>query len=116
MATLLVQTGTLRMGDAVLVGANWGKVRAISDAYGKRLESAGPSTPVQIMGLGGVPMAGEEFDVMDSENDARDAADQRRDEDRINVIEGNTVSLSNLAAAKETRTACRPSTSSSRRT
>ena len=101
MATLLVQTGTLRMGDAVLVGANWGKVRAISDAYGKRLESAGPSTPMQIMGLGGVPMAGEEFDVMDSENDARDAADQRRDEDRINVIEGNTVSLSNLAAAKD---------------
>ena len=53
------------------------------------------------MGLGGVPMAGEEFDGMDSENDARDAADQRRDEDRINVIEGNTVSLSNLAAAKD---------------
>ena len=101
MATLLVQTGTLRMGDAVLVGANWGKVRAISDAYGMKLDSAGPSTPVQIMGLGGVPMAGEEFDVMDSENDARDAADQRRDEDRINVIEGNAVSLSNLAAAKD---------------
>ena len=101
MATLLVQTGTLKMGDAVLVGSHWGKVRAISDAYGKKLEEAGPSTPVQIMGLGGVPMAGEEFDVMDSETDARDAADARKDEDRINVIEGNTVSLSNLAAAKD---------------
>jgi translation initiation factor IF-2 len=101
MATLLVQTGTLRMGDAVLVGAHWGKVRAIADAYGNKLEEAGPSTPVQIMGLGGVPMAGEEFDVMDSEADARDAADARADEERINVIEGNTVSLSNLAAAKD---------------
>ena len=100
MATLLVQTGTLRMGDPVLVGANWGKVRAISDAYGETLEEAGPSTPVQIMGLGGVPMAGEEFDVMDSEAKAREAAEARASADRINIIEGNTVSLSNLAAAK----------------
>ena len=101
MATLLVQTGTLRMGDAVLVGAHWGKVRAIADAYGNKLEEAGPSTPVQIMGLGGVPTAGEEFDVMDSETDARDAAEARADEARINIIEGNAVSLSNLAAAKD---------------
>ena len=100
MATLLVQTGTLRMGDPVLVGANWGKVRAITDAYGEKLEEAGPSTPVQIMGLGGVPMAGEEFDVMDTEAEAREAAETRASADRINVIEGNTVSLSNLAAAK----------------
>jgi translation initiation factor IF-2 len=89
------------MGDAVLVGAHWGKVRAIADAYGHKLEEAGPSTPVQIMGLGGVPTAGEEFDVMDSETDARDAAEARADEARINVIEGNAVSLSNLAAAKD---------------
>ena len=101
MATLLVQTGTLRMGDAVLVGQHWGKVRAIADAYGNKLEEAGPSMPVQIMGLGGVPMAGEEFDVMDSETDARDAAEARADEARINIIEGNAVSLSNLAAAKD---------------
>jgi translation initiation factor IF-2 len=100
MATLLVQTGTLRMGDPVLVGSNWGKVRAITDAYGAKLEEAGPSTPVQIMGLGGVPMAGEEFDVMDNESDARDAAEDRASANRINNIEGNTVSLSNLAAAK----------------
>jgi translation initiation factor IF-2 len=100
MATLLVQTGTLRLGDAVLVGQHWGKVRLISDAYGNKLEEAGPSTPVQIMGLGGVPMAGEEFDVMDNEVDARDAADSRKDEDRINVIDGNLVSLSNLMGAK----------------
>lgn len=100
MATLLVQTGTLRMGDAVLVGSNWGKVRAITDAYGAKLEEAGPSTPVQIMGLGGVPMAGEEFDVMDTESEARDMAEKRSDEARINIIEGNTVSLSNLSAAK----------------
>ena len=100
MATLLVQTGTLRMGDAVLVGSNWGKVRAITDAYGAKLEEAGPSTPVQIMGLGGVPMAGEEVDVMDTESEARDMAEKRSDEARINIIEGNTVSLSNLSAAK----------------
>ena len=100
MATLLVQNGTLRMGDAVLVGSNWGKVRAIQDAYGNKLEEAGPSTPVQIMGLGGVPMAGEEFDVMDSETEAKDIAAERASKERINTIEGNTVSLSNLAAAK----------------
>lgn len=100
MATLLVQTGTLRMGDPVLVGSNWGKVRAITDAYGAKLEEAGPSTPVQVMGLGGVPMAGEEFDVMDSEAEARGKAEERREDARINVIGGNTVSLSNLAAAK----------------
>uniref|UniRef100_A0A7S0KTA0 Translation initiation factor IF-2, chloroplastic n=1 Tax=Micromonas pusilla TaxID=38833 RepID=A0A7S0KTA0_MICPS len=101
IATLLVQNGTLRMGDAVLVGSNWGKVRAIQDAYGNKLEEAGPSTPVQIMGLGGVPMAGEEFDVTDTENEARDIAAERASKERINTIEGNTVSLSNLAAAKD---------------
>jgi translation initiation factor IF-2 len=101
MATLLVQNGTLRMGDAVLVGSSWGKVRAIADAYGNKLEEAGPSTPVQIMGLGGVPMAGEEFDVMDTETEARDIAAERASKERINTIEGNTVSLSNLAAAKD---------------
>ena len=101
MATLLVQNGTLRIGDAVLVGASWGKVRAITDAYGAKLEEAGPSTPVQIMGLGSVPMAGEEFEVTETEAEARDAAVKRSEKARINVIEGNSVSLSNLSAAKD---------------
>ena len=101
MATLLVQNGTLRIGDAVLVGASWGKVRAITDAYGAKLEEAGPSTPVQIMGLGSVPMAGEEFEVTETETEARDAAVKRSEKARINVIEGNSVSLSNLSAAKD---------------
>jgi len=80
MATLLVQTGTLRMGDAVLVGTNYGVVKAMKDALGNKCEEAGPSMPVQIMGLGGVPAAGEEFDVCEDANKARDRAEDREKE------------------------------------
>ena len=116
IATLLVQNGTLRMGDAVLVGSNWGKVRAIQDAYGNKLEEAGPSTPVQIMGLGGVPMAGEEFDVMDSETEAKDIAARERPRNASTPSRATPSRCRTSPPLRTTKTACRPSTSSSRRT
>jgi translation initiation factor IF-2 len=97
MATVLVQAGTLRIGDAVQIGGVYGKVRAMDDADGLKVDEAGPSMPVQIMGLNGVPIAGEEFTVHASDSIARDKAEKVQEEMRNNrLIEGNVVSLSNL--------------------
>jgi translation initiation factor IF-2 len=71
VATLLVQNGTLKMGDTVLAGSSYGKLRAMFDFHGKPIRSAGPATPVQIMGLSDVPSAGEVFQVVSSEKEAR---------------------------------------------
>lgn len=71
MATLLVQNGTLKMGDVVLAGNSYGKIRAMFDFRGKKIQKAGPSTPVQIMGLTDVPTAGDIFQVYLSEKEAR---------------------------------------------
>jgi translation initiation factor IF-2 len=71
VATLLVQNGSLKMGDTVLAGGAYGKIRAMFDFRGKPIKSAGPSTPVQVMGLGGVPSAGEVFLVVPNEREAR---------------------------------------------
>lgn len=71
VATLLVQNGTLQMGDTVLAGDAYGNIRAMFDFRGKKIKSAGPATPVQVMGLGGVPSAGEIFQVVPSEKEAR---------------------------------------------
>ncbi|GAP41736.1 translation initiation factor IF-2 [Flexilinea flocculi] len=71
MATLLVQNGTLKMGDVVLAGNSYGKIRAMFDFRGKKIQKAGPSTPVQIMGLTDVPTAGDIFQVYFSEKEAR---------------------------------------------
>ncbi|MDH3227177.1 MAG: translation initiation factor IF-2 [Thermoleophilia bacterium] len=74
VATLLVQRGTLKMGDVVLAGESSGRVRAMTDHTGRAIESAGPSVPVELLGLDGVVDAGEKFRVMGSERDARNAA------------------------------------------
>ncbi len=79
LATLLVQNGTLRTGDAVLVGTAHGKLRAMFDYQGKTIEEALPSTPVSVLGLSTVPHAGEMFTVMDSDRDARSVAAERRE-------------------------------------
>ena len=71
VVTLLVQTGTLRVGDIVIVGSIKGKIRAMFDFHGNRIESAGPSTPVEILGLSELPEAGELFEVADNEREAR---------------------------------------------
>lgn len=71
IATLLVQNGTLNMGDTVVVGTTYGRLRAMFDFAGKKIESAGPSTPVSVMGLNDVPVAGEPFRVVENEREAR---------------------------------------------
>ncbi|KAH7302165.1 hypothetical protein KP509_23G059100 [Ceratopteris richardii] len=75
LATLLVQNGTLRKGDVVLCGEAYGKIRALLDDTGTRVETAGPSTAVQVFGLSSVPIAGEMFEVLDSLEAAREQAE-----------------------------------------
>jgi len=77
VSTILVQAGTLRVGDYVLAGKNSGKVRAMHDERGKNVEAAGPSTPVSILGLDGAPQAGDKFAVFAEEREARQIAAKR---------------------------------------
>ncbi len=77
VATILVQTGTLRQGDAVIVGNTYGKARALEDGSGKRIKKAGPSTAVVMLGLSAVPEAGDVVRVVDSEKIARGQAEDR---------------------------------------
>ncbi len=86
VTTVMVQNGTLRMGDVILAGQYYGKVKAMVDATGKRIKSAGPSTPVQVLGLPGAPQAGDKFNVMDSEREARDIANKREQINREQSI------------------------------
>lgn len=74
---ILVQTGTLEIGDYVLAGSNSGRVKAMFNEYGKRVKEAGPSTPVMILGLDGAPQAGETFKVMENEQEAKQIASKR---------------------------------------
>ena len=77
VATVLVQKGTLRRGDIFVVGEQWGKVRALIDDQGNRIEEAGPSTPVEVLGLNGSPEAGDVLNVVPDEARAREIADYR---------------------------------------
>jgi translation initiation factor IF-2 len=77
VTTVLVQNGTLRVGDAILAGSHFGKVRAMYDHVGKKLKEAPPSMPVQVIGLNGAPQAGDKFNVMESEREAREIATKR---------------------------------------
>ncbi|GAA3323664.1 hypothetical protein GCM10020331_048440 [Ectobacillus funiculus] len=70
VATLLVQNGTLRVGDPIVVGAAYGRVRAMVNDIGRRVKEAGPSTPVEITGLNDVPHAGDRFLVFSDEKDS----------------------------------------------
>ena len=78
VATVLVQRGTLNQGDIVVAGAEWGRVRAMLDDKGRQLKSAGPSAPVEILGLAGVPTAGEPFVVVENESRAREISEFRQ--------------------------------------
>lgn len=77
VATVLVQNGTLRMGDTLVAGATVGRVRVMTDDKGRRVEVAGPSVPVEIMGLGEVPVGGDIFDAVSDERLARELVEQR---------------------------------------
>jgi len=84
VGTILVQRGTLHQGDIVVAGAEWGRVRAMLDDKGKQISEAGPSTPVEILGLSGAPVAGEPFVVVENEARAREITEfrQRRQRDK----------------------------------
>jgi len=77
VATVLVQKGTLKQGDIVVAGAEWGRVRAMLDDKARALTEAGPSAPVEILGVAGVPAAGEQFVVVENESRAREIAEFR---------------------------------------
>ena len=80
VATLLVQNGSLEMGDTVIAGESYGRIRAMFDFRGRKLRKAPPSTPVQVMGLNGIPDAGNDFQVLPSEKDARLIIDDRKNQ------------------------------------
>ncbi|MDA5194619.1 translation initiation factor IF-2 [Govanella unica] len=77
VATVLVKRGTLRVGDVLVAGCEWGKVRALLDDKGRRVEEAGPSLPVVVLGLNGTPSAGDDFAVVETEARGREIADFR---------------------------------------
>jgi translation initiation factor IF-2 len=77
VTTLMVQAGSLSVGDIVLAGSYFGKVKAMFDHKGKKLKKVGPSTPVQMLGLDGAPQAGDKFNVMESDKEAREVANKR---------------------------------------
>lgn len=96
VATALVQNGTLRVGDIIVVGGTFGKVRALIDDKGKQVKKAGPSIPVEIMGLADVPSAGDSLTVVSDERVAREAAEKRatrRRDVRISATGSQRVSL-----------------------
>ncbi len=77
IATILVESGTLRIGDVVLAGQHFGHVKAMFNERGKKIKEAGPSTPALILGLNGAPQAGESFNVMDTDKEAKEIANKR---------------------------------------
>ena len=78
VATVLVQHGTLKIGDIFVAGAEWGRVRALVDDHGERIQSCGPSFPVEVLGLNGSPVAGDDFVVVENEARAREVVDYRQ--------------------------------------
>jgi translation initiation factor IF-2 len=78
VATVLVQRGTLKVGDILIAGAEWGRVRALIDDKGKQVDQAGPSEPVEVLGLNSVPSAGDDFAVVENEGQAREISEYRQ--------------------------------------
>ncbi|NJO42001.1 MAG: translation initiation factor IF-2 [Cyanobacteria bacterium CRU_2_1] len=102
VATLIVQNGTLRVGDILVAGSTFGKVRAMIDDRGKRVEVASPSFAVEVLGLGDVPAAGDEFEVYKDEKEARSIAANRTDQQRQSRLQqamaSRRVSLNTISA------------------
>jgi len=102
VATLIVQNGTLKVGDTIVAGAVLGKIRAMIDDRGNKVEAATPSFAVEVLGLNDVPAAGDEFDVFENEKDARAVAQERADAKRETRLQqamsSRRISLSNLSA------------------
>jgi translation initiation factor IF-2 len=98
VATLLIQNGTLHVGDMLVAGSAFGKVRAMVDDRGKRVEVAGPSFAVEVLGLSDVPAAGDEFEVFANEKEARSLAGDRADKKRLSRLLQGRVTLTTLSA------------------
>ncbi|NJR68539.1 MAG: translation initiation factor IF-2 [Synechococcales cyanobacterium CRU_2_2] len=102
IATLLIQNGTMRVGDVLVAGSVFGRVRAMIDDRGGRVDSAGPSFAVEVLGLNEVPAAGDEFDVYLDEKEARslasDRADQQRESRLQQALASRRVTLNSLSA------------------
>jgi translation initiation factor IF-2 len=97
IATLLVGEGTLRLGDSYVCGAHYGKLRALTDDQGKRVSEAGPSIPVEIQGISGVPQAGDEFIVLEDEKHARQVSQHRLIKRRENLlVKSSKLTLENV--------------------
>ena len=89
VATVLVDKGTLKIGDPIVAGGAWGRVRAMIDDTGKQIKEAGPSTPVQVLGLQSVPSAGDEFRAADNEKTARTVGEAREQRFRLKAQRGD---------------------------
>lgn len=97
LATVLVQNGTLHLGDCVVFGSTWARVKSMRDDSNKDMMEAGPSTPVRITGISGVPAAGEEFISVKDEKEARDIAEARREGQRQTAFQTKRkISLENM--------------------
>ncbi|CRX39303.1 translation initiation factor IF-2 [Estrella lausannensis] len=95
-ATVLVLNGTLKPGDAIVFGSNFGRVKTMHDERGHNMKSAGPSSPAEITGLSGLPDAGEEFIVVKDEKEAKSIADIRAKDERLLAMQRKAVSLEKL--------------------
>jgi translation initiation factor IF-2 len=99
MATVIVQNGTLKEGDIVVVGVHVGKIRAMFDDHQKSIQEAGPSTAIEILGLSGVPEAGDSFYVVESERLAREIALKRQEQAKSKKLQGSSrITLEDLYA------------------
>ncbi len=98
VATLLVQRGTLRVGDLIVAGGSYGRVRALINDKGQEIEAAGPSVPVEVLGLDLPPEAGDEFAVVENEKAARDIVEYRREKEKKRISVAATKSLDQLFA------------------
>ncbi|MCE0498756.1 MAG: translation initiation factor IF-2 [Methylacidiphilales bacterium] len=99
-ATVLVQHGTLQVGDAILAGPRYGRVKALINDLGQNVKEAGPSIPVKVLGLDGAPSPGEEYNVLKNEREARELAEDRSDKIRLGKLEAPPkITLENLFEA-----------------
>jgi translation initiation factor IF-2 len=93
VCTVLVQEGTLRKGDFMVCGAHFGRVRALMDDHGSTIAEAGPSTPVEVLGLGGMPLAGDAFQLVKNEKDARRVVAARVEKTRLEALKERQAAI-----------------------
>jgi translation initiation factor IF-2 len=103
VATVLVQNGTLRLGDAVVFDQHFGRVKTMQDEYGREMTEAGPSTPTKITGLSGLPEAGSEFIVVKDEKEARDVSEKRELQQKHIALQAKKAGLEGLLQKEATK-------------